>query len=159
LPTSNTVKATSPLAHDTGNHWAHFEDFAALALLAHDRGLNHHAARLMGAACSLSETSGVLPRAGRETYERATAAVRTALGSDTFTAIMGDGPTPPTSTLSPRELEVLRLFATGLFDREIADTLYISHGTARTHIRNILLKLGVNSRAAAVAYGLQHGLI
>jgi DNA-binding NarL/FixJ family response regulator len=43
--------------------------------------------------------------------------------------------------------------------KKIADALFIRHATARTQTRNILRMLGVTSRAAAVAYGLQHGLI
>src|SRR5262249_24993852 len=59
-----------PLAVATGNQWALFEEFAGVALLAHARGLHCEAARLMGAAEATSAISGVLPRAGRETYER-----------------------------------------------------------------------------------------
>ena len=47
----------------------------------------------------------------------------------------------------------------GQSDRQIADSLFISHGTARTHVTNILRKLDVGSRTAAVAYAFQHGLV
>ena len=56
---------------------------------------------------------------------------------------------PPTSCLTPRETEVLRLLAGGLTNKQIAATLYISDKTAEHHVSHILRKLGVNTRAAA----------
>jgi DNA-binding SARP family transcriptional activator/DNA-binding CsgD family transcriptional regulator len=61
--------------------------------------------------------------------------------------------------LSSRELEVLRLVADGLPDREIADRLFISPRTVQTHVTNILNKLGVSSRAAAAAQAVRDQLI
>ena len=61
--------------------------------------------------------------------------------------------------LTPRELEVLQLVALGKSDREIGDRLFISHGTARTHVRNILGKLDVRSRTAATSIALREGLV
>ncbi|MGH2535386.1 MAG: tetratricopeptide repeat protein [Thermomicrobiales bacterium] len=61
--------------------------------------------------------------------------------------------------LSPREREVLYLVVEGYTTRQIADALFISPRTATTHITHILNKLGVNSRAAAVAQALRQGLI
>jgi DNA-binding NarL/FixJ family response regulator len=60
--------------------------------------------------------------------------------------------------LTPREREVLKLLAEGSTDREIADRLFISHRTAMQHVANILGKLEVNSRTAAAAFALRHGL-
>jgi DNA-binding NarL/FixJ family response regulator len=54
---------------------------------------------------------------------------------------------------------VLRLLVTGQTDREIADILFISHATARSHVSSILRKLDVTSRTAAASYAFQHGLI
>ena len=53
--------------------------------------------------------------------------------------------------ISERELEVLHLIAAGLANREIADKLFISLNTIKTHTKNINSKLGVNSRTKAVA--------
>jgi predicted ATPase/DNA-binding CsgD family transcriptional regulator len=61
--------------------------------------------------------------------------------------------------ISPRELEVLKLLADGKSSHEIADELYISHRTVTTHISNILGKLGVDSRAAAIAVALRSGIV
>jgi LuxR family maltose regulon positive regulatory protein len=52
--------------------------------------------------------------------------------------------------LSDRELEVLELVAAGLSNREIADKLFISLGTTKWHITNILSKLGVRNRVQAI---------
>ena len=60
--------------------------------------------------------------------------------------------------LTPRELEVLALVAAGMTDRQIAAVLFVSHGTARTHVARVLAKLGVGTRAAATAYAHRHGL-
>ncbi|HEX7126490.1 MAG TPA: response regulator transcription factor, partial [Thermodesulfobacteriota bacterium] len=61
--------------------------------------------------------------------------------------------------LSPRELEVLRLMATGRTNRSIADELCVSEKTVDRHASNIFTKLGVPSRAAATAYAYEHGLV
>ena len=61
--------------------------------------------------------------------------------------------------LSPREMEVLRLVATGQTNRAIAARLFISERTVERHVSNIFLKLDVPSRAAATAYAYQHHLL
>jgi NarL family two-component system response regulator LiaR len=68
----------------------------------------------------------------------------------------------PTRThfeMTDRELEVLALIADGLNNREIADQLYVSRSTVKTHVSNILTKLGVSSRTEAVAYAIENDLI
>jgi LuxR family transcriptional regulator, maltose regulon positive regulatory protein len=61
--------------------------------------------------------------------------------------------------LSEREIEVLSLLAQGLSNREIAEQLYISTGTVKTHAHNIYNKLGVKNRTQAIATGRQLGLV
>ena len=61
--------------------------------------------------------------------------------------------------LTPRELEVLRLVATGETDRGIADVLYVSRRTVSSHVSNILAKLDVPSRRAAVVTAARIGLL
>jgi ATP/maltotriose-dependent transcriptional regulator MalT len=63
------------------------------------------------------------------------------------------------SKLSSREIEVLRMVAEGLGDKEIADRLHLSGHTVHRHISNIRTKLGLPSRAAAVAWAAQNGLL
>lgn len=60
--------------------------------------------------------------------------------------------------LSPREAEVLKLLTRGLSNQQIADELVLSKHTVRRHVSNILMKLDVPSRTAAVAYALEHKL-
>jgi DNA-binding CsgD family transcriptional regulator len=62
-------------------------------------------------------------------------------------------------TLSPRELEVLRLAAEGRSGPEIARRLFVSPSTVKTHFEHIYEKLGVGDRAGAVAHALRVGLI
>lgn len=61
--------------------------------------------------------------------------------------------------LTPREVEVLRLVATGATNRDVADTLVISEKTVARHLSNMFVKLGVGSRAAATAWAYEHGLV
>jgi DNA-binding CsgD family transcriptional regulator len=68
----------------------------------------------------------------------------------------GDQPLVP---LTPREREVLQLAADGLSGPNIADSLFVSPGTVKTHFSNIYEKLGAPDRAAAVARGLRLGFI
>jgi DNA-binding NarL/FixJ family response regulator len=65
----------------------------------------------------------------------------------------------PDSTLSPREVEVLRLVAAGTTNRETARRLLISEATVKTHLLHLYEKLGVNDRAAAVSEAYQRGLL
>ena len=61
--------------------------------------------------------------------------------------------------LTPREREVLQGLADGLTDKEIAQRLRISAETARTHVSNVLTKLGVQSRLQALAFAMRHGVV
>jgi LuxR family maltose regulon positive regulatory protein len=61
--------------------------------------------------------------------------------------------------ISERELEVLRLIAAGLSNREIADKLFISLNTVKTHTKNINSKLNVNSRTKAITRAKELGLL
>jgi two-component system NarL family response regulator len=63
------------------------------------------------------------------------------------------------STLTPRELEVLRLVSRGLTNEEIGGALGIGAGTISTHVRSILRKLDVSDRTEAVTVALQRGVI
>ena len=61
--------------------------------------------------------------------------------------------------LTTRELQILRVLATGKSNHEIAAELVISDHTVRRHLQNIFAKLGVSSRAAATAFAFRHGLV
>jgi DNA-binding NarL/FixJ family response regulator len=66
---------------------------------------------------------------------------------------------PPLDTLSPRELEVLRIAATGRTNKEIARDLDISPRTVQVHLANIFSKLDVGSRTEAVLIGIKRGWV
>ena len=68
-------------------------------------------------------------------------------------------PPTPAGGLTARELEVLRLVATGKTNRSIAADLFLSEKTVARHVSNIFSKLGVSSRAAATAYAYEHDLV
>ena len=68
-------------------------------------------------------------------------------------------PQPLAEPLSERELEVLRLLATGASNREIADRLFIAEGTVKNHLTSILGKLGVRDRTQAALKARELGLI
>jgi DNA-binding NarL/FixJ family response regulator len=61
--------------------------------------------------------------------------------------------------LTPREVDVLRLVAGGNANKEIAAHLSLTEETVKSHIRNILAKLGANDRTHAVSIGLKRGII
>ncbi|MDP9240746.1 MAG: response regulator transcription factor [Actinomycetota bacterium] len=65
----------------------------------------------------------------------------------------------PTPRLTDREMEVLRLVARGLNNRDIAKELFISENTVKNHVRNILEKLQLHSRMEAVVYAVREKLL
>jgi DNA-binding CsgD family transcriptional regulator len=94
--------------------------------------------------------------------------IREALAEETFarefeTAVRANGAQPDTlveaTGLSPREIQVLRLVATGMSDAQVASKLVVSPRTVSTHLQSIYNKLGVNSRAAATRFAVENGLV
>jgi ATP/maltotriose-dependent transcriptional regulator MalT len=61
--------------------------------------------------------------------------------------------------LTPREVEVLRLVATGMTNRQVAQRLFLSPRTVQRHLYSIYPKLGVSSRAEATRFAVEHGLL
>jgi DNA-binding NarL/FixJ family response regulator len=128
---------------------------AGEAILA-ERGSRTEAAAALRTAVELATDLDAVPLLGemRALATRARidlAAERaTAPGADRTNGALG---------LTRRELEVLRLVADGRSNRGIADELFISEGTAGTHVSNILGKLGVRSRTEAATMAHRLGLI
>jgi RNA polymerase sigma factor (sigma-70 family) len=95
----------------------------------------------LGEATAAADAPGVL---GRE--------------SDTEPAFWSDQLSDPAlDRLLPRERKILGLLARGWSNRRIAEECFLSLNTVRTHVQNILVKLGVHSKLEAVAFALEHG--
>ena len=62
-------------------------------------------------------------------------------------------------SLSERERQVLAMLARGWSNRRIAETCFLSLNTVRTHVQNVLVKLGVHSKLEAVAFALEHQVV
>ena len=150
-----------------------------LGIVAGARGETGRAARLLGASEALISTIGLRGHTYYQLFDlslygRVKDDVRAKLGEAAFEAAWAEGramsfeqaieyaleePTAPQDDAAPaaqagltkRELEVLRLVAGGMSNQQIATTLVLSEHTVHRHIANVLAKLGVSSRAAAVA--------
>ena len=85
-----------------------------------------------------------------------TASITTA---STQKSLQKPAPPGPLAVLTPREQQVAALVARGLTDREIAEALIITEGTAGSHVGHILNKLGFRSRAQVAAWAAEHHLI
>lgn len=119
---------------------------SARGILAAYGGDDARAAELMEDAAVRYDNAGFV-------HEAATA--RRELGKSK----PGNSLTPTDAPLTAREMEVLKLVAKGLSEREVADKLFISHHTAHRHLSNIRLKLNATTQAAAVAHAVRVGLI
>ncbi len=159
---------------------------ANMATLAAACGEHTRAARLFGAAEAEREAINLmLQEPERSRYARAIADVRQHLDRDHVAAAWDAGRhltpeeavnealswrpsvTPssaaeddaiPDTMFTPREMEVLRLLMLGRTDREIAETLFVSVRTAHGHVANILTKLDVHTRTAAVTAAIAAGV-
>jgi len=152
-----------------------------IALVAAQIDQPESAARLLGVAARIQEETGILISGEVFHDDRALKAVRDRLGTNRLTETLAEGrslatmvgvaealsvapipvPSHPrsgpnrsdvTARLTPREIEILRVLMSGhTTNRELAKALSISPRTAGHHVDNIMAKLGVNSRVAAVA--------
>jgi len=76
-----------------------------------------------------------------------------------FTAPRADAAVPAVEQLTDREQEILRLLAQGLSNSELAERLYVSETTVKSHVSAILRKLGVRDRVQAVIAAYESGLV
>jgi DNA-binding CsgD family transcriptional regulator len=146
LAESRAREAIDPLRYA----FERWENLEAPYEAARVRVLIGHACRALGD----DEAAGLEYAAARAVFERLGAEPDRA-GLDALKSAVDSAATGP---LTARELEVLRMIATGRTNKEIADALHLSERTIDRHVSNILSKLDVPSRAAATAYAFHHKL-
>jgi len=172
-------------AHDAleiaaGSH-AHLglpDIFECLAVLACEAGSCRQAARLFGAAHSVRQRMGVVRfKVWDAGYEASVAVVRDALGEQDFDSGWAEGaamsteegiayaqrgrgerkrPTSGWESLTPTELDVVRLVSEGLANNDIATRLFVSPRTVQTHLTHVYTKLGLSSRVQLVQEAARH---
>lgn len=130
-----------------------------LLLSAHARGNTVAAALAVGAA-------GVVAKGGSS--RQLTDAIRRVVDGKPATVVVVEPPQSPRHptveqlrgwTLSNREREVLGLLATGWSIWRIAEQCEVSPATVRSHVQNVLVKLGVHGKLEAVAFAFEHGIV
>ncbi|MGA8116696.1 MAG: response regulator transcription factor [Actinocatenispora sp.] len=90
---------------------------------------------------------------------RAAAGGESVLSPSVAGRLMGRIRRPPADVLKPREVELLRLVATGATNREAARSLFVSEATVKAYLLRIYDRLGARDRASAVAEGYRRGLL
>lgn len=169
------------IASEMNEKWVAAVYLLELGEVVASLGQMEWAAQLWGVSEALREAAGTpIPRIERAEYEQAVPSARAALGEKLFAASWAQGramtpeqalaakgknmfmPAKPVRSypagLTAREVEVLRLLATGLTDVQIAEKLILSHRTVHAHISTIYSKVGLKSRSAATRYAIEHNL-
>jgi predicted ATPase/DNA-binding CsgD family transcriptional regulator len=149
-----------------------------LARLAADGGNHQYAARLVGAAKAVRQRVGqVRFRIYDADFEVVYNALRDTLGREDFDALHAEGaalsaeeaiayaqrgrgerkrPTSGWASLTPTELDVVRLVSEGLGNKDIAARLFVSHRTVQTHLTHVYNKLGMTSRVQLAQEAVRH---
>ena len=149
-----------------------------LADLATDAGTHREAARLFGAAGAARQRMGAVRfKVHQADYEASVTALREALGDKDFDTAWAEGaalsiddaigyaqrgrgerkrPTSGWGSLTPAELDVVRLVSEGLATKDIAARLFVSPRTVQTHLTHIYTKLGLTSRVQIAQEAARH---
>nr|WP_231975360.1 LuxR C-terminal-related transcriptional regulator [Mycobacterium sp. E1715] len=149
-----------------------------LATLAAGAGANREAARLLGAATSERERTGhVRFKIHDAAHDAAVAALRDALGDDEFHRARAEGealsteeaiayarrgrgerkrPATGWASLTPAEINVVRLVSEGLQNKDIAARLFVSARTVQAHLSHVYSKLGISSRVQLAQEASRH---
>jgi DNA-binding NarL/FixJ family response regulator len=123
----------------------------ALGYLTKDAGRAQIAQAIRAAAAGQAVLDPAVQQRLLAAASGGSAASRPATVSERSTGTAPDG-------LTPREVDVLRLIAAGLSNREIASRLFLSEATVKSHINRLFAKTGVRDRAQAVQYAYRHRL-
>ena len=171
------------IRRELGDQRGIVETIEGIAAVAASAGHEVGAARLFGAASALREMiEAPIPDPDKVIYASVVDSVRSILGKSRFSTAWNEGwmlsvheaadeattlatsapipPAPPAPTigLSEREIEVLRLIASGLTNGQAADRLYLSRRTVDAHLRRIYDKLDLPSRTDAIRFAHEHGI-
>ncbi len=168
------------LSREAGDQLGPVDGLELLARLVHDQDSHKEAVRLWAAAVSLrTELGYVRFPVEQGPYEAAVARAKEALGPDEFAIAWAEGaklsleaaiayaargrgerkrPTTGWASLTPSELEVVRLVGQHLTNPEIATCLFVSRATVKTHLVHIFSKLGINSRSQLVVEAVRRGI-
>ena len=139
---------------------------------------HHEAARLLGAADALRKRMGAVRLTVFDAdYDALVAAIRNAIGDSDFDAAWAEGaalsteeaiayaqrgrgerkrPSTGWGSLTPTELDVVRLVAEGIPNKDIATRLFISPRTVQSHLRHVYNKLGLTSRVQLAQEAARH---
>ena len=180
------VRESLALYHGIGEPWGILRCLGQLAALAYAEDASERALRLYASAALLADRHGIVVHAQDEPVRQHNLAeLRKLFGQKRFeelwaeqlavpieqvidsvlAEVEGQQPKPADQPivrpdgLSPREVEVLGLLATGRINREIATELFISVRTVERHIANIYGKIEARSRAEATAYAFRNDLV
>jgi predicted ATPase/DNA-binding CsgD family transcriptional regulator len=156
------------------------ESLESLAALVTDQESFSEAARLFGAACALRAEIGLARwPADQAGYDTDVAMARDALGERAFDAAWAEGqalalddavayvsrargerkrPSSGWTSLTPTELEVVKLVAKGLTNPEVGKRLFIGRGTVKTHLAHVFTKLGIATRSELAAEATRRAL-
>jgi HD-GYP domain-containing protein (c-di-GMP phosphodiesterase class II) len=156
-----------PLAHIAGRHHERHDGSG------YHRGASGTEtpveARLLAVADAFQAMTQARPHRPARTPEEAATAIESSAAAGHFdpecarAVVEAAGQTPSRTRwpegLSDREVEVVRLVARGLSNREVAGELHISRRTAEHHVQHIYAKIGASTRAAAALFAMEHGLL
>ena len=166
------------LGRDAGDQMGLVDALELLARLAAGQGSTKEAIRLWAAAEAQRMRLGYRFSVDRASNEAAIAQANEALGPDEFSSAWTEGaklsgeevlayaargrgerkrPTAGWASLTPSELEVVRLVGQHLSNPQIAAKLFVSRATVKTHLVHIFAKLGMDSRSELAAEAIKHG--
>ena len=165
-------------AAELGAHLSVADVLECLAVLAGGGASHREAARRLGAARAIRQRTGeVRLKAWDAGYEASVTVLRDALGETDFDAAWAEGaalsteeaiayaqrgrgqrkrPTNGWASLTPTELDVVRLVSDGLGNKDIATRLFISPRTVQTHLTHVYTKMGLTSRVQLVQEAARH---